>query len=715
MRAFGMMIAAAAVTAGFWVVSGAAQTAEGPFTDAQAKAGRAAYAANCGGCHQQNLSGSGDQVPLAGPTFMASWGRRPVKEFYDDIRANMPYGRAGSLDAATYQNIAAFILSANGAKPGTKAFDGTSSTLVSAFANGQIPADIANPPRRASGGEEGGSTGRAPAMKLGHTLVGHIKEYRPVTEEMLVHPDPNDWLIYRGNYQAWSHSGLSQINDRNVEQLQLKWSWAMNEGGQNSTGPTIHDGIMFLANTSNTVQALDAVTGELLWENRLGPVATRAYSALRSLAVFEDKVYINATDARLYALDAKTGKVVWQTDIAPPGKGFNETGGVIVAHGKVIVGLTLCRGQMPHCYISAYDARTGKRAWSFTTIADKGTPGGDSWGDVPNDMRAGGETWIAGTYDPELNITYWGTAQAKPWMQSSRRSGTAATLYANSTLALDVDTGKLKWYFSHAPGETFDLDEVFERVLIDHGAQKTLMTIGKAGILWKLDRTNGKFLDARQTVFQNVYDGINKKTGELSFRPDVLKQKTNTWISACPSAAGGHDWPPTSYDQKNDLILIPLDQSCNLMLGHDVAQHTGSVNPEGEERVFFMPGTDGNMGRLAAYRTADMKPVWSFQQRSPFLTGVLSTDGNVAFVGDYDRVFRAVQTTTGKTLWTVRLPTAVQGNPVSFSVKGKQYIAITTGLGGGSPFSKPSGMLGEVHNPDHGHALYVFALPDKLN
>jgi alcohol dehydrogenase (cytochrome c) len=711
MRAFATMIAAAAVTAGFWAASGSAQTAEGPFTQTQAQAGRAAYAANCGGCHQQNLSGSGDQVPLAGSTFMASWGRRPVKEFYDDIRANMPYGRAGSLDAATYQNITAFILTANGAKPGSKSFDGTDTTRISTIATGQVPADIANPPRRANAE----TAGRAPAMKLGHTLVGNIKTYRPVTEEMLVHPDPNDWLIYRGNYQAWSHSGLSQINDKNVDQLQLKWSWAMNEGGQNSTGPTIHDGIMFLANTSNTVQALDAVTGELLWENRLGPVATRAYSALRSLAVFEDKVYINATDARLYALDAKTGKVVWQTDIAPPGRGFNETGGVIVAHGKVIVGLTLCRGQMPHCYISAYDARTGKRAWSFTTIADKGTPGGDTWGDVPNDMRAGGETWIAGTYDPELNITYWGTAQAKPWMQASRRSGKAATLYANSTLALDVDTGKLKWYFSHAPGETFDLDEVFERVLIDHGAQKTLMTIGKAGILWKLDRTNGKFLDARQTVFQNVYDGINKKTGELSFRPDVLKQKTNTWISACPSAAGGHDWPPTSYDQKQDLILIPLDQSCNLMLGHDVAQHTGVVNPEGEERVFFMPGTDGNMGRLAAYRTVDMKPVWSFQQRSPFLTGVLSTDGNVAFVGDYDRVFRAVQTSTGKTLWTVRLPTTVQGNPVSFSVKGKQYIAITTGLGGGSPFSKPSGMLGEVHNPDHGHALYVFALPDKLN
>jgi alcohol dehydrogenase (cytochrome c) len=678
---------------------------DGPFTAAQVTAGRAAYAPNCAGCHRPDLAGSGEQPALTGPSFMAAWGRRSTKEFYDDIHATMPYGKAGSLDAATYQNITAFVMAANGAKPGAAAFDGSAAIRIDGIADGKMPAGFA--------AVRAAAPAAGPTMALGHTMVGDIKTYRPVTEAMLENPDPKDWLIYRGNYQAWSHSGLGQVNDTNVEQLQLKWSWAMNEGGQNSTGPTIHDGIMFLANTSNTVQALDARTGELLWENRLGPVATRAYSALRSLAVFEDKVYINATDARLYALDAKTGKVVWKTDIAEPGKGFNETGGVIVAHGKVIVGLTLCRGQMPHCYISAYDARSGKRAWLFTTIAAPGTPGGDTWGTVPDDMRAGGETWIAGTYDPELKITYWGTAQAKPWMQASRRSGNAATLYANSTLALDVDTGKLKWYFSHAPGETFDLDEVFERVLIDHGDQKTVMTIGKAGILWKLDRTNGKFLDAKQTVFQNVYDGINKKTGALSFRPEVLKQRTNTWFSACPSAAGGHDWPPTSYDKKNDLILIPLDQSCNLMLGHDVAQHTGSVNPEGEEKVFFMPGTDGNMGRLAAYRTATMEPVWSFQQRSPFLTGVLSTDGNVSFVGDFDRVFRAIQTTTGKTLWTVRLPTTVQGNPVSFEVDGKQYIAITTGLGGGSPMSKPTSMLGEVHKPDHGQALYVFALPEK--
>ena len=716
MRHLGKYLTGAAfMAAGAWAATGLAQPAAAPFTARQAEAGRVAYGANCASCHQANLAGSGEQPALAGPQFMAAWGRRTTKEFYDDIRAEMPYGKAGSLDAATYQNITAFVMSANGAKPGNSAFDGSQAVRISAIATGQVPPAIANARRGGGDDEGGGGAGRAPAMRLGQTLMGNIKNYTPVTDAMLVHPDPKDWLIYRGNYQAWSHSGLSEINANNVGQLQLKWSWAMNEGGENATGPTIHDGIMFLANTSNTVEAFDAKTGELLWQNRLGPLASRAYSALRSLAVYEDKVYINATDAKLYALDAKTGKVVWESDIAPPGKGFNETGGLIVAHGKAIVGLTLCRGQMPHCYISAYDANTGKQVWKFTTIAAPGTPGGDTWANVPDDMRAGGETWIAGTYDPELNITYWGTAQSKPWMQASRRSGTASTLYANSTLALDADTGQLKWYFSHAPGETFDLDEVFERVLIDHGPQKTLMTIGKAGILWKLDRVTGKFLDAKQTVFQNVYTGIDMKTGRLSFRPDVLAQKTNTWISSCPSAAGGHDWPPTSYDQKNDLMIIPLDQSCNMMLGHDVAQHTGVVQPEGEEKVFFMPGTEGNMGRLAAYRTATMEPVWSFQQRSPFLTGVLSTDGNVSFVGDYDRVFRAIETTTGKTLWTVRLPTVVQGNPVAFAVDGKQYIAITTGLGGGSPFAKPSSMLGEVHHPDHGQAVYVFALPDKMN
>src|SRR5690349_6046478 len=221
-RLAGIALGATAGLAGLWSAS-QAQSPAGPFTEAQARAGRAAYATNCGGCHLANLAGVGEQPPLAGPGFMTAWGRRTTKELYDDIRAQMPYGRAGSLDAATYQNIVAFILMANGAHSGARPFDGSETVRISTIANGQVPADVANPPRRGGGGDEGGAGGRAPAMTLGQTLVGNIKAYTPVSDAMLVHPDPKDWLIYRGNYQAWSHSGLKQVSDGNVDQLQLKW------------------------------------------------------------------------------------------------------------------------------------------------------------------------------------------------------------------------------------------------------------------------------------------------------------------------------------------------------------------------------------------------------------------------------------------------------------------------------------------------------------
>jgi alcohol dehydrogenase (cytochrome c) len=679
-----------------------AQQTMAPYTAGQAASGRAAYATNCASCHQANLSGGGEVPSLVAGNFMRSWGAKSTREFFNYIRSAMPLGKGGSLPDTTYADIVAFLLTANGATAGGTALTPTTDIKINLVANGVVPPDIA-----------AGTTRAAPPapMRTGLTVAGKVVDYAPVTDKMLLDPPDSDWLMGRRNYQGWSFSPLNQITSANVKGLQLKWAWAMNEGGANETGPVVHNGVMFLFNTDNILQALDARTGKLIWENRLGPRSPHLYGGNRGIALYKDRLYTNTTDAHLVALDATTGRIAWNIQLGE--QRHATTGGVIVVHGKVITGLTGCGSYSKEkCFISAYDADTGKQVWKFNTIAQKGEPGGDTWNGLDDLFRAGGETWIAGTYDPQTNLTYWGVAQAKPWMRASRGTKNGAALYTSATVALDADTGKLNWYYSHAPGEALDLDEVFERVLIDHDQQKTLMTIGKAGVLWKLDRVTGKFLDYKETVLQNVFSHIDPKTGVPTYRPDIANAPTNQWIQSCPSPEGGHDWPATSYYQPSDLLIIPLSQSCDEMNGHDVEMKEGSGGVAAAVRVYEMPGTEGNMGRLSAYDTKTMQRVWTFQQRAPFLTGVLSTGSGLAFVGDYDRAFKAVDAKNGKILWQTQLSTTVQGYPVTFSVDGKQYIAVTTGLGGGSPENMPNVILTDVHRPDNGQALYVFALPD---
>jgi len=677
----------------------AAQTA-GSYTVAQADAGRAIFDRACATCHMTDLSGAFEAPELAGPNFRLAWGERPVGELLDLISVSMPPGQGGSLGDEAYANVVAFILRANGVPAGSQALVAGQDTRVTA---GARPGSPVPPPPAAR------PTSGAPAAT---TTYASIRDYTPVTDSMLRDPDPDDWLMYRRTYDGWGYSPLDQITRDNVHQLTLAWVWSM-PAGTNQPTPLVHDGVMYLPNPGNVIQALDAASGTLLWEYRRALPEGLRTGLIRNLAIYEDLLFLASRDAYMVALDARTGAVVWETQIADYRQGYANSAGPLVVDGKVINAINGCsRFQSDSCFITAHDARTGEELWRTLTIAQPGSPGGDTWGDLSLTLRGGGDSWITGSYDPELGLVYWPVAQAKPWVPASRGLTVHdAALYTNATLALDPDDGSITWYFQHVPGEALDLDEAFEKVLVDdRQGRKALFTIGKSGILWKLDRETGAFLGHTETVFQNVFDRIDPETGAITYRQDIAEAGIGDWVSVCPSTAGGHNWQAMAFSPQTRTLVIPLSQSCLEMAGREVALEEGSGGTQADRKWFEMPGTDGNLGKLAAYDVDTLEERWSVEQRAAVLTASLTTGGGLVFTGDVDRYVRALDIRTGDLLWETRLGTSAQGFPVTFRANGEQYIAMSAGVGGGSPRRIPVLLSPEIRHPPTGNALYVFKL-----
>jgi len=566
-----------------------------------------------------------------------------------------------------------------------------------------------------------------------------LQAFVPVTDEMLRQPEPENWISFRNGYNLWGYSPLDQIDDDSVSELRLVWSRAMQHGYQ-EVEPIVYDGVMFLANVEDIVQALDATTGDLLWEYRrnlpdnIANVTGTRYR-YRNVSIYGDKIFLATNDAFLVALDAKTGAVVWETQRADYRERVAQTAGPMVVKGKLITG-SRCNPSSPRpggCFITAHDVSTGEEIWRVNTAATPDQPGGDSWGGLPRAARRHASAWMVGSYDPLLDLVYWGTGPPAPLPEKLRGAGKADLLYTNSTLALNPDTGEMSWYFQHLPRDNWDLDHVFERMIVETevspnpsevpwispdlqpGTRRKVITgvPGKTGLIWTLDAATGKFLWARPTVYQNIMTGLDLRTGRPIIDESTTPQSVENAAFACPHLLGGKNQPSGAYSPDTNAMYMPLNNACM-----DIAMSVEEAGPsDGYDvrvTVRHLPGVDpdtADVGRLEATSASSGETLWTYEQRAPIYGSVLTTGGNLLFSGDVIRRFRAFDAENGSVLWETILNGPVSGRPMTYSVDGRQYLAIGAGgLTQGTSFLQ---LTPELTTPSGSNTLFVFALPER--
>ena len=564
----------------------------------------------------------------------------------------------------------------------------------------------------------------------------------PVTDAMLQEPSPNDWLMWRRTLNSWGYSPLDQVNRENVGALKMVWSRALTDGYQSGT-PLAYDGVMYMPNPNDVIQAIDADTGDLIWEHRrvvpddineyvFGGLATNN----RNIAIYDGLIIDTSVDDHVFALSATTGQMVWETQVLDyKVNPATQGSGPIIANGRVITGRSCApRGGPEACVVTAHDAMTGAELWRRRLIPAPGEPGDETWGDVPFEERFHVGAWMVPSYDPALNLVYVGTSVTSPAPKFMLGGVDNRHLYHNSTLALDADSGEIVWYYQHL-NDHWDLDHPFERILVDtavapdpaavswinprleRGEVRQVMTgiPGKTGVVYTLDRATGEFLWATPTVTQNVISHIDGATGAVSENAEVVFSALGQEVFACPTWNGGKDWEAGAYSPLTNTMYMPLRNTCaRMMATRTFPDDTPAARMESRSATYAIayrhqlaPGTD-NAGTVRAISAETGVTTWLYEQRAATMS-LVATGGGLVFGGDVNGRFRAFDHETGAVLWEINLGSSVTGFPITYALDGRQYVAVSTGTGGTS--SHFTGLTPELR-PSAGNNLFVFALPE---